>query len=357
MTKKLREPAAAPPPSRNTQFPATSTLAELAAGGKRLRDTAPRSAHADWRIHKGRNDAIDILRAADATRQPALVPLRYGRMLQSPFTFYRGSAAVMAADLVTTPATGVHVQACGDAHLMNFGGFATPERRLIFDVNDLDETLPAPWEWDVKRLVASFVLAARANGLSDGKARDAAVACARSYREHMRDFAAMDVMDIWYARIDDSDFLAMLPEAQRAIAAKRIVKAAARSSSELVYPKLVDESDGQPRIHDTPPTIFHADESRHPGYMDTLTDALAKYRETLAEDRRVLFDRFRLVDAAVKVVGIGSVGTLCMVALFASMAGRPFFLQVKEANASVLEAFAARAPMTITDSGSSWASG
>jgi len=164
----------------------TSTMApaDRRAGGKRLRDTAPRDAHAAWRAPADRRDPIGILQAADATRQPDLVPLRYGRMLQSPFTFYRGSAGVMAADLDRTPVSGIHVQVCGDCHLMNFGGFATPERRLIFDINDLDETLPAPWEWDVKRLVASFVLAARANGLSDAQGRDAAIACARSYRRH-----------------------------------------------------------------------------------------------------------------------------------------------------------------------------
>ena len=168
----------------------------------------------------------------------------------------------------------------------------------LFDINDLDETLPAPWEWDVKRLVGSFVLAARANGLSDDDGRAAAFAGAHSYRKHMRDFADMDVMDIWYARIDESDFLPMMTDEQRTIATKRIAKATSASSSELVYPKLVDEADGQPRIHDTPPAIFHADEARHPGYIEMLTAALGKYRETLAEDRRVLFDRFRLVDAA-----------------------------------------------------------
>src|SRR5262249_50053177 len=154
--------------------------------GKKLRDSVARAAHAKWRAHAGRADPITILRAADAERHPGLVPLRYGRMLQSPFAFYRGSAAVMAADLAHTPTRGIHVQACGDCPLMNFGGFATPERRLIFDINDLDETLPAPWEWDVKRLVASFVLAARSNGLSEKAGRDAAVACARSYRRQMR---------------------------------------------------------------------------------------------------------------------------------------------------------------------------
>jgi uncharacterized protein (DUF2252 family) len=316
--------------------------ADRRAHGKRLRDTAPRDAHAAWRGHAERADPIEILHAADAARQPDLVPLRYGRMLQSPFTFYRGSAAVMAADLARTPVSGIHVQACGDCHLMNFGGFATPERRLIFDINDLDETLPAPWEWDVKRLVASFVLAARANGLSDANGRDAAVACARSYRRKVRDFAAMDVLDVWYARLDDSDFLAMLPQDRKAVLKKRIVKATAASSSELVFPKLVEQAGGQARINDTPPTLFHAEASRAAGDLGMLREALTKYRETLADDRRVLLDRYRLVDAAIKIVGIGSVGTLCMVALMMSVADSPLFLQVKQANASVLEAYAGK---------------
>jgi uncharacterized protein (DUF2252 family) len=316
--------------------------ADRRAHGKRLRDTAPRDAHAAWRGHAERADPIEILHAADATRQPDLVPLRYGRMLQSPFTFYRGSAGVMAADLARTPVSGIHAQVCGDCHLMNFGGFATPERRLIFDINDLDETLPAPWEWDVKRLVASFVLAARANGLSDANGRDAAVACARSYRRKMRDFAAMDVLDVWYARLDDADFLAMLPQDRKAVLKKRIAKATAASSSELVFPKLVEQAGTQARIHDTPPTLFHSEASRAAGDMDMLREALAKYRETLADDRRVLLDRYRLVDAAIKVVGIGSVGTLCMVALMMSVADSPLFLQVKQANASVLEAYAGK---------------
>jgi len=297
---------------------------------------------ADWRAHGERADPVAILRAADATRQPDLVPLRYGRMLQSPFAFYRGSAGVMAADLARTPVTGIKVQVCGDCHLMNFGGFATPERRLIFDINDLDETLPAPWEWDVKRLVASFVLAARSNGLSDADGRDAAVACARSYRRKMRDFAEMDVLDVWYARLDDTTLLAMLPQDRKAMVSKRIAKATARGSSELVFPKLVEQAGGQARIHDAPPTIFHADASHSAGNLDLVRETFAKYRETLAANRRVLFDRYRLVDAAVKVVGIGSVGTLCMVALMMSVADHPLFLQMKQANASVLEAYAGK---------------
>ena len=310
---------------------------------RRLRDTVPRAAHAAWRAHAGRTDPLAILHAADATRQPDLVPLRYGRMLQTPFTFYRGSAGVMAADLAHTPTTGIHVQACGDAHLMNFGGFATPERQLIFDINDLDETLPAPWEWDVKRLVASFVLAARANGLSDRDGRDAAVACARSYRNQMRNFSEMDVLETWYARLDEADYLAMLPKYQKAVLRKRIAKATARSSAELVFPKLV-ETDGRAASHPRHPS-HHFPCGRHrvaPAIWTCAGTCSRKYRETLAEDRRVLFDRYRLVDVAIKVVGIGSVGTLCMVALMMSIAGHPFFLQVKEANASVLEAYAGK---------------
>src|SRR5215467_4432449 len=322
--------------------PSLMAPADRRAHGKRLRDTGRRDAHTAWRAPGDRADPIGILRAADKTRQPDLMPLRYGRMLQSPFTFYRGSAGVMAADLAHTPVSGIHVQVCGDCHLMNFGGFATPERRLIFDINDLDETLPAPWEWDVKRLVASFVLAARSNGLSDVNGRDAAIACARSYRRKMRDFAAMDVLDVWYARLDDTDVLAMLPEDRKAVLKKRIAKAMAASSSELVFPKLVEGLGAQARIHDTPPTIFHAEASRAAGDLEMIRESFKKYRETLDEDRRVLLDRYRLVDAAIKVVGIGSVGTLCMVALMMSVADTPLFLQFKQANASVLEAYAGK---------------
>jgi len=337
MIETLAAPAADPAVAASSIKPADRRV-----GGKRLRDTIPRTVQADWRAHGERADPVAILRAADATRQPDLVPLRYGRMLQSPFAFYRGSAGVMAADLARTPVTGIKVQVCGDCHLMNFGGFATPERRLIFDTNDLDETLPAPWEWDVKRLVASFVLAARSNGLSDADGRDAAVACARSYRRKMRDFAEMDVLDVWYARLDDTTLLAMLPQDRKAMVSKRIAKATARGSSELVFPKLVEQAGGQARIHDAPPTIFHADASHSAGNLDLVRETFAKYRETLAANRRVLFDRYRLVDAAVKVVGIGSVGTLCMVALMMSVAEHPLFLQMKQANASVLEAYAGK---------------
>src|SRR5262249_7884883 len=274
------------PPERVTEISAADQL----AAGKALREKAPHESHGSWKRDKDSADPLALLRASDKFRLAKVLPVRYGRMLQSPFTFYRGSAAVMAADLARTPSTGLRVQACGDCHLMNFGGFATPERNIIFDVNDLDETLPAPWEWDVKRLVASFVLAARSNKLSDAAGCDAAITCAQSYRRTMRQFSKMDVLETWYHRVDDEAYLAMLPRSQRAVVKRRIAKATARSSHELVFPKLVEQDGGVLRIHDAPPTIFHEEGSAVAGYMDMVASVLEKYRETLSEDRRILFD-------------------------------------------------------------------
>ena len=185
------------------------SAADVSAAGKRLRDKVPRQTHGVWKRPSDREDPLDILRDSDVGRQPHLLPIRYGRMLQSPFTFYRGAAAVMAADLAKTPATGIRVQACGDCHLLNFGGFATPERNILFDINDFDETSPAPWEWDVKRLVASFVLAARSNSMTDADGRAAAVTCARSYREHMDKYSKMSPLEIWYERITAEDIIGL----------------------------------------------------------------------------------------------------------------------------------------------------
>jgi uncharacterized protein (DUF2252 family) len=319
-----------------------SSAEERRAAGKRLRDTTPREAHAEWRPPAKHADPIALLRAADTTRVPELVPIRYGRMLVSPFTFYRGSAAVMAADLADTPATGIRVQACGDVHLLNFGGFATPERTIVFDINDFDETLPAPWEWDVKRLAASFVLAARSNGLADTVGREAAAASASSYRKHVRDYSDMTVLEIWYSRIDSETYLATLPAHFQAILRKRIEKATAGSSSDLVFPKLAQVVDGEPRIHDDPPLIFHHEMMREKNFMADAHATLAQYRETLANDRRMLLDRYKLVDTAMKVVGIGSVGTLCLIGLFIGIDGHPLFLQLKEAGPSALEAYAGK---------------
>ena len=327
-----------------TRRPAHSVPADdLIAAGKRLRDTVPRASQGVWKRLKDRRDPLEILHASDEGRMPELLPIRYGRMLQTPFTFYRGSAAVMAADLAATPATGIHVQACGDCHLLNFGGFATPERNINFDINDFDETLPAPWEWDVKRLVASFVLAARANGLSESAGRDAAVASARSYRERLRETAEMSPLEAWYAKIGLEEFLGLVDEPDiRKRILRRVEKAKDDRASEADYPKLAEMVGGQVHIKDQPPLIFHPDFTREKGFRDFLDKALADYRETLPDDRRALLDRYRLVDMAVKVVGIGSVGRYCTIGLFMSASNQPLFLQFKQAVPSVLEPYAGK---------------
>ena len=327
-----------------TRRPAHSVPADdLLAAGKRLRDTVTRSSQGVWKRPKDRPDPLEILRASDAGRVPELIPIRYGRMLQSPFTFYRGSASVMAADLSITPTTDVRVQACGDCHLLNFGGFATPERNIVFDINDFDETLPAPWEWDVKRLVASFVLAARSNGLSGSAGRDAAVACARSYRERLREVAAMSPLEAWYARISAEDVVGLLDDSDlKKSVRRRVDKAQEQRASEVDYPKLAQMVGGQVQIKDQPPLIFHMDVQREEGFRASVDKMLAQYRETLPDDRRALFDRYRLVDVAIKVVGIGSVGRYCAIGLFMSSSNQPLFLQFKQAVESVLEPYAGR---------------
>jgi uncharacterized protein (DUF2252 family) len=310
------------------------------AAGKSLRDQVPRAKHAKWTRREDRADPIAILQASDEDRVPELVPIRYGRMLQSPFAFYRGAAGVMAADLAGTPATGIRVQACGDCHLMNFGGFATPERNVLFDINDFDETLPAPWEWDIKRLAVSFVLAARSNGLSDAAGRDIAVASVRSYRKRLSGFAQMHPLDVWYARITAEDIIGLCPPLEQDRIRKRVAKVAAKDGSEADFPKLTDMVGGRLAIRDAPPLIFHPAVSKSPEFHGALDQAFGSYRETLSDDRRILLDRYRFVDAAIKVVGVGSVGRRCWIALMMSASNDPLFLQFKEAAASVLEPFA-----------------
>jgi len=248
----------------------------------------------------------------------------------------------MAADLARTPSTGLTVQACGDCHLKNFGGFASPERAIIFDINDFDETLPAPWEWDVKRLAVSFVLAVRENGLPKAVARAVAITCVRSYRKGIRAFSKMDPLGVWYAKVSSEDFLAYVPTAARDRIARRIAKAGARRGSDVDYPKLAEAVNGVLRIHDSPPLIFHPEIPGAAKFSRRVEKILIEYRETLPDDRRSLFDHFRFVDAAIKVVGIGSVGTRCWIALFMSSANEPLFLQFKQAHPSVLEPFAGK---------------
>lgn len=315
-------------------------LDQALQAGKLLRNKVARADHSHWQRSEN-TDPIKILRMSDRGRVPDLVPIRYGRMLTSPFAFYRGSAALMAADLADTPSTGLRVQACGDCHLLNFGGFATPERNILFDINDFDETLPAPWEWDVKRLAASFVLAARAAKLSERDGREAAIRCARSYRERIREFAHMHPLDVWYARVGEQDVLNLLP--MRKQIRERILKATKRKNGSAgEFPKLADMVGGRVGIRDVPPLIFHPEISHRPDFQPTVERVLAHYRETLYEDRRALLDDYHFVDAAMKVVGVGSVGRRCWIVLMMSASNDPMFLQFKEAVCSVLEPFAGK---------------
>ncbi len=327
--------AAAPRPS----------LAELRARGKSLRVKCPRSSHAVWITPDNRPDPLQLLEQSNKGRIPELIPIRFGRMLRTPFTFYRGAALNMAADLAATPATGLRVQACGDCHLVNFGGFATPERRMIFDINDLDETLPAPWEWDVKRLAASFVVASRNNSFSKTDARDAVLACVRSYREHMAEYSDMPVLEVWYASIDIDKMLAAnktLDKEDRARIEKRMAAARARNVLEHDFPKLAAGAGQSPTIKDNPPLIYHPSKEGEEDMLARSRAAYADYRASLQEDRRVLIDRYDLKDIAIKVVGVGSVGTYCAIMLMMASDTDPLFLQVKEARASVLEPYAGK---------------
>ncbi len=314
---------------------------ERRAAGKALRDATPRAAHGGWKSPKNRRDPIELLRESNQGRISELIPIRFGRMAQSPFAFYRGAAAVMAADLASTPRSGLRVQACGDAHVMNFGGFATPERNIFFDINDFDETLPAPWEWDVKRLAASIVIAARHLDFLDSDAAKAATECVCSYRERMADYASMRALDVWYDRIDLERVLKVLPSgAEVERVRQRVEQARRKSLPESLFPKLVEHYGSAPRIKDVPPLIFHPTDEQAPGVTSAYADALARYRKSLPEHVRTLFDRFRLFDFAIKVVGVGSVGTYCALGLFMAADNDPIFLQVKEARKSVLEPYA-----------------
>ena len=305
--------------------------------GRSVRDAVPRKAHAAWVPPAERRDPVEILIESSEDRLPELLPIRYGRMMQSPFAFYRGSAALMASDLASTPTTGLRVQACGDAHLVNFGLFATPERNVIFDCNDFDETLPGPWEWDLKRLVASIVVAARDNRMGDAGGLAAAVATARAYRTHMWEYARTTPLDIWYDRLDARRLEDLAPDEKARARRQKLEEQARHRVADHLLPKITEAVDGVVRIVDQPPLIYHPEELS--GQEEMVREFLLVYRESLAEDRRQLLDRYRNVDVAVKVVGVGSVGTRAFVALFMSADLQPLLLQIKEARASVLEAY------------------
>ncbi|HEY6274949.1 MAG TPA: DUF2252 domain-containing protein [Streptosporangiaceae bacterium] len=324
------------------------TPAERAARGKTARAEVPRVSHAAFDPPPDRPDPLALLEEQAKTRVPELVPVRWGRMLVSPFTYYRGAALPMASDLATTPVSGFAVQACGDAHLSNFGVFGSPERRLVFDLNDFDETLPSPWEWDVKRLAASLEVAARGNGFPGRQRRDIVTASATRYRQAMREFAGMTNLQVWYARADVAQIRAELEPVLQASQRKAVDKGmtkARTSDSMRELAKLTQMVDGRPRILSDPPLLVPIEELI-PGDTDRasiqseLTGLIASYRRTLETDRRYLLEQFEFCDMARKVVGVGSVGTRCWIIL---MLGRddsdPLFLQVKEAEASVLSRF------------------
>ena len=307
----------------------------------------PRSAHGDFTPAADRPDPVAVLQAQAVTRLPELIPIRYGRMLVSPFTFYRGAAAVMAADLAATPDSGIVVQACGDAHISNFGGFAAPDRRLIFGPNDFDETLPGPWEWDVKRMAASVEIAGRDVGLPTERRTQLVTACVREYREAMRGFAQVSHVDVWYERINASElvgrFGGRLGQKGRISFAQPFAKARKKTSLRAVR-KLTERRDGEPRFRSVPPLLVRFADLHDPAdprdESDYVRDLFVRYIASLDDDKRYLFGTYDFVDMARKVVGVGSVGTRAWVLLFAGRQGRDsLVLQMKEAQASVLEPY------------------
>jgi len=318
--------------------------------GREQRRPVPLLSHAQWEPPPDRPDPVDTLEEQARTRVPDLVPIRYGRMIASPFAYYRGAAAPMAWDLAHTPASGIRVQACGDAHLLNFGMFAAPDRRLVFDVNDFDETLPAPFEWDLKRLAASFAVAAREQGFRDRDAHTAARLAVRSYRTEMFRYATMRFLKVWYSRIDIDKVTGLFDELQPKKAVKRrrndIAKARQRTSLKA-FLKMCDKVDGQYRIRPAHPVIVRYPIERHPGVLEELQHAIALYQDTLAADRREVLRRYYFGDFARKVVGVGSVGTEAFILLLiGDRPDEPLFLQLKEAQESVLAPFAGKSEFT-----------
>jgi len=321
-----------------------------AAVGKKARKSASRSSQADWEPGPDRVGPLEVLAEQDKTRVPELVPVRYGRMLASAFTFYRGAAAIMAADLAATADSGLRVQLCGDAHLSNFGVFQAPDRRLVFDINDFDETLPGPFEWDVKRLAASVAIGARDRQFDAADCDAAVLASVGSYRTAMAEFAVMKELDVWYSRLDVESLVARwqgrASKADRRRLEKNLAKARNKDSLRALA-KLTETVDGKLRIADRPPLLVPIDrlaerEGRDPGEIaEMIKGLLSTYRESMDDQARVLAERYRYVDAAHKVVGVGSVGTRAWIALLLGRdEGDPLFLQMKEAGPSVLEPFA-----------------
>lgn len=307
--------------------------------GKSLRDTCPIASHANLDLAE-RPDPIAMHLESDKGRMSSLLPIRYERMMESPFTFFRGSAGLMASDLSQLPSTKMYLQACGDCHLLNFGGFATPERKLVFDINDFDETSVAPWEWDVKRLAASFTTAGFDKGFSQAESQAAAFAVANSYRIHMNEYSEMSALQIWYSQINLKDLIVSgkIKNAKQFDPAQ-IKKAIKRQPHIKDFTKLVYAKNGQPAIKDIPPLIYHFKDEKQAEFSRQAESAFYRYLKTLPNDRRTLLQRYSIYDTAIKVVGVGSVGTQCGIMLLLSATGDPLFLQFKEAKQSVLEQY------------------
>ena len=350
MPRRSNDPSDAPgrtTPAADLAAPASPGVTmhqarqEARRAGGALRRRVARSAHAGWSPPADRPDPVSLLEAQARSRIPELMPIHYGRMIASPFGFLRGSAIVMASDLVHTPRTGLTAQICGDAHLSNFGMFASPERDLVFDVNDFDETLQGPWEWDVKRLAASGVVAARTGGLARRDAREVAEAAGRSYREHMRTLADLTALAVWYRRIDATDIAA---DERRGKLLRGFLKTAGRHRDETALSRLLTKTNGQLRFVENPPLITHEPVSS--AGSEAIHEMFVAYANGLRYDWRVLLDRYEILDVARKVVGVGSVGTRTFVALLVAnrSAADPLILQLKEADASVLETHLGSSP-------------
>jgi len=323
---------------------------EWRAEGREQRRLVSRSSHAQWAAPADRPDPVSVLEEQAKTRVADLMPIRYGRMAASPFAYFRGAAAMMAWDLAHSPTTSIRVQACGDAHLLNFGMYASPDRRLVFDVNDFDETLPAPFDWDIKRLAASFAVAARDNGFDDHEAHTAARLTVRSYRTEMTNYAAMRFLQVWYSRIDVDEVSRLFDALQTKKAVRRRhrdIKKAQRSTSLRAFLKMCEQVEGQYVIRPAHPVIVRFPIERYPDMLEELRSAVAQYQDTLQADRREVLRRFYFGDFARKVVGVGSVGTEAFVMLLlGDRADEPLFLQLKEAQESVLAPFAGRSEYT-----------
>jgi uncharacterized protein (DUF2252 family) len=322
--------------------PKCDGVADAVAAGRALRSRASRRGQAAWRPGSDRPDPVAILQQSDEGRLVDLLPIRYRRMLVNPFTFYRGAAAIMASDLASLPVSGIRTQICGDGHLLNFGGFGTPENRFVFDVNDFDETTLGAWEWDVKRLVTSVIIAARHLKLAPSESRTAALQCIRAYRERVRGYAVMKVLEVWYDRLSEARLNEIVSSARTRRQYHASIRKAKAETRAHEFPSFVREISGAVKIVDNPPLLYHPKDAAP--FFEMVRAAFTAYRETLSHDLGALFDRFTLRDAAYKVVGVGSVGTRCLIALFTAADDDPLVLQMKEARPSVFETYAGAPP-------------